>query len=187
MNKIKEFFKKIVEFFSNPVQKQIKQTAPQLHPDTNPGPMPVVIDDKPEYYKWAEKEIGVTEKNHASRVIFYLQKWTKLAEKYWKTSTSWCAAFVSAALGETGYRSLKTSWARDYMKYAKHLPVPVKYCLMGFERNGPGGDSHVGIWTGRETATHYEILGGNQNNQVCYAWYKKSDLLYAVMPEKLAA
>ena len=183
MNK---FFKAIADFLKNLKAKQDLKAAPPL----KPSPLPMRGEDvstdtaKPAYYILAEKEIGVSESKTPSRVIYYLKKWTNLGSDYWFVSTSWCAAFVSYCLGESGYKSLKTAWARDYQGLKK-LTSPVIYCIMGFERNGPGGDSHVAFWTGRETSTHYEVLGGNQDNQVCFAWYRKSDVIYFVQPQKV--
>ena len=183
----KSWWQKLIEAIKNIFAKNVGKVAPQLPPSESPDINSPVISEPsiPEYYAWALGEIGVNESTTPSRIIWYFQKWTKLAAKHWKVTTAWCAAFVSTALGETGYNTLKTSWARDYQNLRK-LAVPQIYCIMGFERNGPGGDSHVGFWTGEQTDTHYEILSGNQGNKVCKAWYKKEDLIYCVMPEKVA-
>lgn len=141
------------------------------------------MKEPPSLLDWILGEVGISETSNPDRVVFYLSN-TKLDKQYWKPSTSWCAAFLSTALLQTGHKSLKTAWARDYQNYGPKLTKPVKGCIMGFERNEPGGDSHVAVWTGEETATHYLVAGGNQSNKVCVQRYAKKDLIYMVMPEK---
>lgn len=147
------------------------------------------IDEIPQHsetpwYDFALNELqkGVSETSHPERVIWY-HSFTNLAKSLWKTATSWCSSFVTACLESTGYKSTKSAWARDYSTYGTACK-PRKGCILGFERNGPGGDSHVGFFTGKETSDAYEVLGGNQNNEVCYKFYKKSDLLYSRWPVK---
>lgn len=136
----------------------------------------VVTDiSKPDYYLKAEKEIGVSETNNPKRVIEYHSK-TSLKAK--SVKTAWCSSFVCWCLGG----GTNSAWARDYEKFGKKLVKPEPFCIIGFERNGPGGDSHVGFWTGKETSSHYEVLGGNQSNSVKKSWYSKEDYLYARKP-----
>lgn len=132
----------------------------------------------PPWYQRAEFYKGITENDNPVKIIEFLKTCTNLSSTDLKVSTSWCAAFVNYCLGRNG-----TAWARDYQRFGTKLSSPLTYCIMGFERNGPGGDSHVGFWTGKETSTHYLILGGNQSDSVNESWYAKKDFLYARWPE----
>jgi uncharacterized protein (TIGR02594 family) len=131
----------------------------------------------------ANKEIGVTEVKglkHNPRVVEYHDA-TGLSAN--DDETSWCAAFASWVLLKAGYKSPKTAWARDFQNYGTKLDKPKYGCLMGFERNGPGGDSHIAFYV-KDDAKYYYVLGGNQDNQVCIKGYPKSALLYMRWPVK---
>lgn len=143
--------------------------------------LPKPITDKPLWYQVAEKEIGVSETKNPKRVIEYHQA-TSLKAK--DVKTPWCASFMSWVLAKSGLSSPMTAWARDFLKYGRKLDKPKKYCIMVFERGAPGGSSHVTLWTGEETGTHYECLGGNQGDAVNNSsLYLKSDLLGCCWPE----
>ena len=143
--------------------------------------LPKPITDKPLWYQVAEKEIGVSETKNPKRVIEYHQA-TSLKAK--DVKTPWCASFMSWVLAKSGLSSPMTAWARDFLKYGRKLDKPQKYCIMVFERGAPGGSSHVTLWTGEETGTHYKCLGGNQGDAVNNSsLYLKSDLLGCCWPE----
>lgn len=164
--------------------KSLFKKSPKVEPEREERvELPVENIVAHEWYEFALKEKGISESNNPDRVKWY-HKHTKLEEKYWKPEISWCASFMSAILFNSGYKSPKTSWARDFANYGLKLSKPVKFCIMGFERNDPGGDSHVTLWTGEETDSHYICLGGNQGNAVSIAKYPKKDFLYAVWPVK---
>jgi uncharacterized protein (TIGR02594 family) len=131
----------------------------------------------------AEKEKGVTEvpgiKNNP-RVLEYHAS-TSLKAK--DDETSWCSAFASWVLQQAGYKSPKTAWARDFENYGTKLTSPKYGCLMGFERNAPGGDSHISFYVS-EDDIYYYVLGGNQDNQVKVKGYPKSSMIYMRWPVK---
>lgn len=132
----------------------------------------------------ATKEIGIAEipgAKHHPRIIEYHQATSLKAQN---DETSWCAAFASWVLLQAGYKSPKTAWARDFEKYGQKIDSPKYGCLMGFERNGPGGDSHIAFYTGKEDEKYYYVLGGNQGNQTCVKGYLKKDLIYMRWPVK---
>lgn len=142
------------------------------------------VDNSIPWYQLALKEKGTSEAKNPERVIWY-HSHTSLKKADWKTKTSWCASFISTMLTDSGYKSLKTAWARSYLSYGMKLAKPVKGCIMVFERNDPGGDSHVTLWTGEEDSNGYMCLGGNQRGDiVSIQEYPKSDLLGCRWPVK---
>jgi uncharacterized protein (TIGR02594 family) len=111
------------------------------------------------------REVGVHEipgPKENKRILEYHAA-TKLKSK--SETVSWCAAFASWVLQEAGLPSLHTAWARDYLKYGNALKAPAPGCLIVFERNAPGGDSHVTFF---HHAYHglYFCAGGNQHDSV---------------------
>lgn len=132
----------------------------------------------------AEGEIGQKEiagDKDNPRIVEYHSVTTLKAKD---DETSWCASFTSWCLEKAGYKSTRSAWARDYLKYGSKLEKPEKGCIMVFERGSAGGTSHVGFWTGKENTTGYEILSGNQDDQVKYKYYPKNAFLGARWPVK---
>ena len=121
----------------------------------------------------AESEIGVSESKNPKRVIEYHQA-TDLKAK--DTSTAWCSSFACWVLGQAGYKTTKSAWARNWLNYGD-IADKQRGCIMVFERNAPGGDSHVAFYTRKETAAGYLVIGGNQGDSVCIKEYRKKDLL----------
>jgi uncharacterized protein (TIGR02594 family) len=158
------FFKAIAEFFANLFNS--KKTEVKHEPES-------LIP----WYDIAEKELGQTE-------LVGIKHNPRILEYHSVTSYKGKTDEISWVLLKAGYKSLKTAWARDYEHYGPKLAKPVKGCIMLFERNGKGGDSHVTFYTGIETATEYKVLGGNQSNQVCIKGYLKNDLIGAYWPKK---
>jgi hypothetical protein len=66
-------------------------------------------------------------------------------------------------------------WALNWNKYGNVAQVPMLGDVLTFTRNGGG---HVGIYVG-EDATHYHVLGGNQNNSVSVSRIAKDRLSQA--------
>lgn len=152
-----------------------EQKSPESLP-TNP-----VSNDTP-WMTIAEAEIGVTESNNPKRVIEYHQA-TSLKAK--DTATSWCSSWVCWVLERAGYKTTKSAWARNWLTYGQIADVQ-RGAIVVLERNGPGGDSHVGFCTGKQTETHIELLSGNSSNSVCIKMYPKKNLLGCRWPVKMS-
>lgn len=129
----------------------------------------------------ALKEVGVSETSNPKRVIEYHQATTLKAKD---VKTYWCASFANWVLMQAGYKRTNTAWARDFLDCGVKLTTPKMGCIMVFERNAPGGDSHVTFWTGEESKTNYFCVGGNQQDSVRISAYPKKDLLGARWPQK---
>ncbi|HEX8658250.1 MAG TPA: TIGR02594 family protein [Hymenobacter sp.] len=92
---------------------------------------------------------------------------------YHNDGTPWCALFMAHCAKVAGFRLppdplAALSWA----KFGN--PAPGGVAMLGdvLVKARIGG-GHVGLYVG-ENATHYAVLGGNQGDQVCIAWFLKS-------------
>lgn len=96
-----------------------------------------------------------------------------------KGDYAWCASFVGYTLKESGLPYMRTSIARDYLKYGDETINPEFLDIAVFRRKG--GESwqgHVGYFLGFTIDKEYVIvLGGNQSDSVNVSTYKISDLL----------
>lgn len=91
-------------------------------------------------------------------------------------SIPWCAAFVGAMLQRSGYTPSLSLLARSYMPWGSALDAPIKGAIAIFPRGSNPAEGHVGFISGINSQT-LEILGGNQNNQVCLQNWEKDKAL----------
>ncbi len=92
--------------------------------------------------------------------------------------TAWCAAAMNTWLLEGGLRGTGKLNARSFLDWGReHTGKPEKGVIAVFERGNSAWQGHVAFCTGRETDTHIEVLGGNQQNQVNKQWKRKDKLL----------
>lgn len=99
-------------------------------------------------------------------------------------TTAWCSSYMKYVFFLAGVPgSLLTgvkAWARDWMNWGVKLDKFIPGCVMVFERNAPGGDSHVTVGLYEEMQAGragYMCSGGNQDNKVNVKWYPKASLL----------
>lgn len=126
----------------------------------------------------AEREIGVHElPGDASekRIEEYLRA-TRLDEQAINDSTSWCSAFVSWCLRESGMKNPRYALARNYTKYGDSVVVPSYGDIVVLSRGSNSIHGHVGFFT-RDLGDTYELLSGNSNNRVRVSPYPKSAVL----------
>jgi uncharacterized protein (TIGR02594 family) len=126
----------------------------------------------------AVKHIGVKEivgKQHNPTIL----SWAKalgLEKVYTNDEIPWCGLFVAYCAHASGLPVVKHPlWALNWNKYGNVAQVPMLGDVLTFTRNGGG---HVGIYVG-EDATHYHVLGGNQNNSVSVSRIAKDRLSQA--------
>lgn len=91
--------------------------------------------------------------------------------------TAWCAAAMNTWLLEGGLKGTGKLNARSFLDWGRKADKPGKGIVAVFERGNSAWQGHVAFCTGRETATHIEVLGGNQTNQVNKQWKHKDTLL----------
>ena len=126
----------------------------------------------------AVKHIGVKEivgKQHNPTILSWA-KALKLEKVYTNDEIPWCGLFVAYCAHACGLPVVKHPlWALNWNKYGNVAQVPMLGDVLTFTRNGGG---HVGIYVG-EDATHYHVLGGNQNNSVSVSRIAKDRLSQA--------
>lgn len=148
MKAILEFFKRL---FSAPVEKQ-KQP-----------------DDWAPWMKIVEFEIGVKEgkgsKNNP-RIVEYHQA---VSLKATQDSVPWCSSFVNWIFMRMNMTRTKSALAISWLDWGVELEEPIYGAVMVDDyKNGHG---HVAFFTKRLSESQIEVLGGNQNDEVCYkAW-----------------
>lgn len=131
---------------------------------------------EPAWLAIARKELGTKEiigSSHNPRVIEYHSATTLGAKA---DEVAWCSSFANWCMKQAGVKGTGSAWARDWLKWGVALDKPRLGCVVIFERNGPGGDSHVAFYLG-ETDTRVEHLGGNQSNAVTITTSAKTSLL----------
>lgn len=137
--------------------------------------------NEPRYLKIARQYIGVKEvpgPKHNS----VIQGWLKSLKLWWNDDeTAWCGVFVAAVMQESGLDFPKAFYrAKEWANYGVKLPGPYLGAIAVLERVGGG---HVGFVTGVDkTGQNVRLLGGNQNNQVCEAWFKADRIKAYRMP-----
>lgn len=114
-----------------------------------PGPA-----NNPEIMAWA-REVGVP---------------------YPADEVAWCGLTVAVAAKRAGYDFMPGGnplWARNWSAWGKAASIACLGDVLVFPR-GKGG--HVALYVG-EDPTHYHILGGNQQDQVCVVRKPKKPIL----------
>jgi uncharacterized protein (TIGR02594 family) len=113
----------------------------------------------------AVKHLGVKEfigKEH-NPIILGWSKSLSLSTIYTNDEIPWCGLFVAYCCHAQGLQVVdRPLWALNWNKFGNRVSEPMLGDVLTFKRNGGG---HVGIYVG-EDATHYHVLGGNQNNSV---------------------
>lgn len=133
------------------------------------------------WFDIAKVEIGqkeVTGPKHNQRILEYHSA-TSL--KATTDEIPWCSSFVTWCLESAGIKSTKNAWARSYLNWGKKIEKPIPGCVTVFKRGTDSG--HVAFFV-KDNGSTITVLGGNQSNKVCYADYKKSDLLGYRLPDE---
>lgn len=148
-------------------------------------PEPIV---KAPWLAIAAGELGISEiagSKDNPRIIEYLRESNPAgaADQVLHDEIYWCAAFVGWVFLSWGYKGTGTWWARDYLNWGRKVSDPYPGCVVIFKR-GDGG--HVAFWLD-DNGNEILVLGGNQSNKVCKAWYSKENLLGYREPDLEAA
>lgn len=142
----------ITEMFSKP--KQMPKPVPNPHPWMDICDSDLAID-------W--KEISGPDSNSYITGAFNL-----CGYEYASDEAAWCGVYVGSVLIMSGFKPpLEPAWARHYSdpNWGELLKAPRYGCIANIERNGPGGDSHVGFVVSFDNE-HIRLHGGNQSGNV---------------------
>jgi uncharacterized protein (TIGR02594 family) len=123
----------------------------------------------------AHKDLGLRELvagdlNPEVRAYF---KHTRFPPEMITKKTAWCAAAICAWLERAGYRSPRTARASGFARYgtAVELQRAQRGDIVVFGKADPdaGGSGHVALLWHPQSASEWQVLGGNQGNRVCIA------------------
>lgn len=147
---------------------------------------PLAPLDVAEEYSWmpiALREIGVRENlapdQSCARVVEYLRTTTLDEAQASNDATPWCSGFVNWCLEHAGVAGTRSAAARSWLDWGRPLVKPRRGVITVLSR-GAGG--HVGFYIGRGTLSFggqpsVDLLGGNQNNEVCIASFDPDRVL----------
>lgn len=141
------------------------------------------MTDDPIWLKQARKYVGLKETKgpqHNPTIIKFLDEADgtvdgKPLQGIKDDETPWCATFVSAVLEEVGIRSMRSAWARSYLKFGETLPGPALGAIVVFERGPTSG--HVGFVVGKDRSGNIIVLGGNQSDMVKLSPFNRERVL----------
>lgn len=127
-------------------------------------------------YNVAKDELGTREisgSKHNPRVLEY----HKEAGGHRTDEVPWCSSFVNWCFKQVGVKGTENASARSWMSWGKKTKEPKKGDVVVFYRGSRRGwKGHVGFYVS-DNLTHVLVLGGNQNNSVCYQYFAKNKLL----------
>lgn len=139
------------------------------------------VMNEPKYLTVARGYIGTREvpgPKHNGVIRGWL---SKLGAWWHDDETPWCGVFVAACLQEAGLPYPKAYYrARSYVDYGEWVPCTRLGAVVVLSRTGGG---HVGFLTGRTAdGAFLRVLGGNQGNMVCEAWFEASRVVDSRCP-----
>lgn len=135
----------------------------------------------PNWLKHAETYIG-TKEISGPRHNTQIQRWLVEMKAWWKDDeTPWCGVFVGVVLKETGLHYPSAYYrAASFINYGNNLRTDrlSPGAILVFRRRG---GFHVCFYIS-ESPTHYQVLGGNQGNEVNISSIPKGSLVASRWP-----
>lgn len=155
--------------------KQFVTPSPRI---VNPRTI-IPQDDWPMWLTVAHEQAleGVSEvpgPRYHPQIAAYFQSLTNPNQFKLSDETPWCAAFVNWCLAQAGADRSHSPLARSFMTVGKDVLPPIAQegdvAVFFSTKNNING--HVGFYICHsKDKQSVLILGGNQNNSVCYQWY----------------
>jgi uncharacterized protein (TIGR02594 family) len=147
-----------------------------------PKPAAPAVQQGGDWMKVAEAEEGVVENSlpgkDNQRIIEYHSTTTLKASD---DETPWCSSFVNWVMIQAGHRGTNSALAKSWLKWGSALNAPRVGAITVIKKKNATSDQSTGSSTGfhvgflvEATATHIELLGGNQSNQVKYSTFSLS-------------
>jgi len=143
------------------------------------------MNTEPNYLIAARRDIGVREikgPRHNARISQMLQR----LGAWWRDDeTPWCGVAVGAWLSECGYAVPKAYFrALAWADYGTACRGPAQGAIAVLTRQGGG---HVAIVTGvTRDGAYVRLLGGNQGDAVCEAWFPATRVTAYRLPPGVA-
>jgi len=137
----------------------------------------------PPWLALAEKELDVSEipgPIHNPRILEYHACTTLKATD---DETPWCSSFVNWCMYHAGFMPTRSAAARSWLDWGLRLTEPVQGCIVVFRRGSSPTAGHVAFFKNMGRHGQINVLGGNQNDRVCYSNYRLSDVLGYVWPK----
>ena len=91
-------------------------------------------------------------------------------------TTPWCAGFINAIEKKCGREGTKKLLARSYLTYGEKTVFPIIGDIVVFSRGNSSWQGHVGYYI-KQDKDNVLSLGGNQDDQVCYKYYSKNNVI----------
>lgn len=144
--------------------------------------------NEPKWLEWARSQIGVHEvagDGDNPQIIRYFQLSGLVGAPFMDDETPWCAAFVGAALAQTGLSGTHSASAMSYLKWTggKAMDIPILGSIAVLRRDPPKpGLGHVGFVVGADKF-QVAILGGNQSDAVNIRKFMRSRVVQFMWPK----
>lgn len=133
---------------------------------------------------WMKKHLGQVEWTGHAPTAFDREIFSHTSFKLGNVMEPGCAATVSAALEETGYKSMHTAWAPSYATYGEACELKVG-AVLGFNWSGRGGPAdHVTFCYEIPGQGLVACLGGNQSKMVKVSVFSQKNIVYCRWPVK---
>lgn len=110
---------------------------------------------------------------HSPNILQYFGA-VDLSPHFKRDETPWCAAYVNYCLSQAGLTHTRSPLALSFMKWGNPIPrlTAREGDLCVFKDITSSYKGHVGLFICyNKRKTRILILGGNQNNSVCFQWY----------------
>ncbi len=125
--------------------------------------------------------------DHEARILLYHAS-TLLGAT--EDEVPWCSSFVCFCLENAGQVGTDSARARSFLAWGRDLRPPAYGSIVIFSRgaDAPGPEvhdapGHVGFLLGSPTPREFQVLGGNQSDQVCVRAYPRDRLLGVRWPD----
>lgn len=136
------------------------------------SPPPAARPGDPAWVAVARVLLGTREIKGPTNTALIAKGWARLGAPWFNDDeTPWCGWFVGHCVDAAGLPypgKGEFARAKAWLNWGKPCP-PAVGAVVVFSRAGGG---HVGFLVG-ESATHYYVLGGNQDNMVSIAPFNK--------------
>lgn len=129
----------------------------------------------PAWYEVAQNQVGVKEVPGSGNNPDIIKYHSATSLRATQDSVPWCSAFVCWCIEQSGIRSTRSALARSWSSWGRRSKMRVgAICVL--RRGTKAWQGHVGFvadWNDHSVM----LLGGNQNDKVCYRNYKRSEIL----------